>query len=219
MEQDPTLFSRVLGAATSRLVTALHEAHGVAVLGGATVTAVEPVPSGGALVWLSKTTSRSEHHHQLLSQTSAPPDGTGSTAVTVAPPSTATPCASCKAVTSPPAAAPTTRENGAGSCSTIVTWKPEVRAAAATSAPMNPPPMTTKQAPDQWQEQTNCYLFKLLCSTFCGSNVEILLLCYCSVFVILLFCYFKSCNFASRSTLVTRRVRARVLSLLGGGRS
>jgi phthalate 3,4-dioxygenase ferredoxin reductase subunit len=53
VEQDPAPFSRVLGAATGRLVTALHEAHGVAVLGGATVTAVEPVPSGGALVRLA----------------------------------------------------------------------------------------------------------------------------------------------------------------------
>ncbi len=53
MEQDPAPFSRVLGAATGGLVTALHEAQGVTVLGGATVTAVEPVPSGGALVRLA----------------------------------------------------------------------------------------------------------------------------------------------------------------------
>ena len=53
VEQHPAPFSRVLGAATGGLVTALHEAHGVAVLGGATVTAVEPVPSGGALVRLA----------------------------------------------------------------------------------------------------------------------------------------------------------------------
>jgi phthalate 3,4-dioxygenase ferredoxin reductase subunit len=53
VEQDPAPFSRVLGAATGGLITALHEAHGVTVLGGATVTTVEPVASGGALVRLA----------------------------------------------------------------------------------------------------------------------------------------------------------------------
>ncbi|HEY6494701.1 MAG TPA: FAD-dependent oxidoreductase [Trebonia sp.] len=53
VEQHPAPFARVLGAATGGLVTALHEAHGVTVLAGATVTAVEAVPSGGALVRLA----------------------------------------------------------------------------------------------------------------------------------------------------------------------
>jgi NADPH-dependent 2,4-dienoyl-CoA reductase/sulfur reductase-like enzyme len=53
VEQQPAPFSRVLGPATGGLVTALHEAHEVTVLAGATVTAVEPVPSGGALVRLA----------------------------------------------------------------------------------------------------------------------------------------------------------------------
>jgi phthalate 3,4-dioxygenase ferredoxin reductase subunit len=53
VEQHPAPFARVLGAATGSLVTALHEAHGVTVLAGATVTAVEAVPSGGALVRLA----------------------------------------------------------------------------------------------------------------------------------------------------------------------
>jgi phthalate 3,4-dioxygenase ferredoxin reductase subunit len=53
VERDPVPFSRVLSPEVGRLIAGLHEAHGVTVIGGATVAGVERLPGGGALVRLA----------------------------------------------------------------------------------------------------------------------------------------------------------------------
>ena len=53
VEAQRAPFSRVLGAETGAVLTALHEAHGVTVLTGAQVSEVERLPSDGALVRLA----------------------------------------------------------------------------------------------------------------------------------------------------------------------
>ncbi|CAB4995572.1 unannotated protein [freshwater metagenome] len=54
-----------------------------------------------------------------------------------------TSCSRCRSAIRWPMSGPSTRPSGTGSASTIVTSMPRPRAVAATSAPMNPAPMTT----------------------------------------------------------------------------
>jgi NADPH-dependent 2,4-dienoyl-CoA reductase/sulfur reductase-like enzyme len=53
VERDPVPFSQVLRPEVGRLIAGLHEAHGVTVIGGASVAEVERLPNEGVLVRLT----------------------------------------------------------------------------------------------------------------------------------------------------------------------
>ena len=54
-----------------------------------------------------------------------------------------TPCSTCRRANTAAISGPSTASSGAAACSSTVTWAPAARAAAATSSPIQPAPMTT----------------------------------------------------------------------------
>ena len=111
----------------------------------ATASPARPASSSlGAIPMPTTTTSASMNAPPATSTPRTPPPLVAM-AVGVVAQWTVTPCSRCRATSADATGAATLRPRTCGAASTTLTSWPKVRAAAATSRPMTPPPMTTSR--------------------------------------------------------------------------